>query len=157
MPLSIMLKSLVHRLGRAYVRTICRHEYENQKFTRINERPIEHRFPFHHLTQLRPTSVLDVGSGTTALPHLIQSAGFLVTAIDNIRDYWPEGMSNRHFYVINDDITQSQLKKQFDFITCISVLEHIQASDAAVASLFRLLKPGVVISSSHVPIKKHST
>lgn len=71
-------------MGRAYVATIIKHEYENQKFTRINERPIEYRFVFHHLSRLHPTNVLDVGTGTTGLPHLIKNCGFLVTAIDNI-------------------------------------------------------------------------
>ena len=137
-----MLKSLVHRLGRAYIDTICRREFESQQLLRLNERAIEFRFLFHHLNNLRPIRVLDIGTGTTALPHLIRSCGFLVTATDNIRDYWPEGMFNRHFYVINDDITRTKLKDQVDFIACVSVLEHIRDVDGAIASMFRLLKPG---------------
>ena len=132
----------MHRFGRAYVKAICRREYENQKFSRINERPIEYRYVFHQLTNLRPSTVLDVGTGKTALPHLIMNCGFLVTAIDNIHDYWPEGMVNRHFYILQDDITKTQLTKEFDFITCISVLEHIKKFDEAVGSMFRLLRPG---------------
>jgi 2-polyprenyl-3-methyl-5-hydroxy-6-metoxy-1,4-benzoquinol methylase len=86
--------------------------------------------------------VLDVGTGTTALPHLMRNCGFLVTAIDNIHDYWPNGMSNRHYHIIDDDITATRLKGKFDFITCVSVLEHIEKSDQAVANMFGLLNPG---------------
>jgi SAM-dependent methyltransferase len=64
-----------------------------------------------------------------------------VTAIDNIYDYWPKGMFNRHFYVIQDDITHTGLTKKFDLITCVSVLEHIPNYKAAVQSMFNCLHP----------------
>ena len=71
----------------------------------------------------------------------MRNYGSLVTAIDNIRDYWPSSMVNRHYYVINDDITKTQIDDKYDLITCISVLEHIETFDAAVANLFKLLSP----------------
>jgi SAM-dependent methyltransferase len=135
-------KTLAHRLGRAYCREVCRREYNNQQFVRVSERPIEYRFVFEQLTQLNAVSVLDVGTGTTALPQLIRTCGFLTTAIDNIQDYWPEGMFNRHYHIINDDITDTRLGKTFDVITCISVLEHIANHDAAMRSMVALLNPG---------------
>jgi SAM-dependent methyltransferase len=137
-----LAKALAHRLGRAYCRELCRREYENQRFLGTNERPIEFRFVFEQLTRLNPTTVLDVGTGTTALPHLMRNCGFMVTAIDNVRDYWPDGMVNRHYHVIDDDITESRLDTKFDFITCISVLEHIANHRAAMRSMLSLLKPG---------------
>lgn len=137
-----LAKSLVHRLGRIYCREICRREYESQQPGHINERPIEFRFVFEQLTRIKTATVLDVGTGTTALPHLIRNCGFMVTAIDNVRDYWPTGMVNRHYYVLNDDITKPRIEKRFDLITCISVLEHIRDHDAAMRSMFRLLNPG---------------
>jgi SAM-dependent methyltransferase len=135
-------KSLAHRLGRAYCRELCRREYDSQQFVRVSERPIEYRFVFEKLTCLNATTVLDVGTGTTALPQLIRNCGFVVTAIDNIRDYWPDGMFNRHYHVIDDDITESRLHKKFDVITCISVLEHIANHDDAMRSMLDLLNPG---------------
>jgi hypothetical protein len=75
-----------------------RSEYEAQVYRRINERPIEYRFVFGAIRQTAPESVLDVGTGESALPSLIRTCGPVVTAIDNIRDYWPEGMVNRHFH-----------------------------------------------------------
>jgi SAM-dependent methyltransferase len=139
------VKSLINCLGLFYVRLLCKREYKKQQFHGINERPVELRFVFKYLSQKWPRTVLDVGTGMTALPHLMRNCGFLVTAIDNIRDYWPFGMINRHYYVINDDITKTRLKETFDFITCVSVLEHIRDHRAAVRSLFKLLK-----SSGHL-------
>jgi len=136
-----IFKSLVHKFGRWYVQEVCRREYESQEFNWINERPVEYRFVLQHLSHIVPVTVLDVGTGTTALPHLLRNCGFLVTAIDNIHDYWPKGMFNRHFYVINDDITNTRLAKKFDFITCVSVLEHIKNHEAAINSMFNLLNP----------------
>jgi 2-polyprenyl-3-methyl-5-hydroxy-6-metoxy-1,4-benzoquinol methylase len=93
------------------------------------------------LTEIYPHNVLDVGTGITSLPQLIRNCGYHVTAIDNIRDYWPTGMVNRHYYVINDDITNTQLVKKFDLVTCVSVLEHIDKCDDAIRNMFSLLNP----------------
>ncbi len=116
-------------------------DFNRQSFI-FNERPVEYGFVFNLLARIYPRTILDVGTGTTALPRLMRDCGFHVTAIDNIKDYWVSGMINRHYHVINDDITASRLKRRFDFITCISVLEHIRDSEAAVKEMFRLLKPG---------------
>src|SRR5262245_35792464 len=119
------MKTLIHALGRAYIKRIVRSEYEAQTFTRVNERPIEFRFVFEQLNELQPRSILDVGTGTTALPHLMRSCGFLVCAIDNIKDYWSRAIPNRHFHIIDDDIRHSRLTETFNVVTCVSTLEHI--------------------------------
>ncbi len=120
---------------------ICKYEYTSQTFTRFNERPVELSFVFRKLGEIYPRKILDVGTGTTALPHLMRNCGCLVTAIDNIRDYWPAGMRNRHYHVIDDDITSTHISDTFDLITCISVLEHIQKPNDAIRNMFSLLKP----------------
>ncbi|MBN1457438.1 MAG: class I SAM-dependent methyltransferase [Sedimentisphaerales bacterium] len=122
-------------------RWICKHEYNTQAFVRFNERPVELEFVFRKLMEIYPLKILDVGTGSISLPHLMRKCGFLVTAIDNIHDYWPAGRSNRHYHVINDDITNTNLKDTFDLITCISVLEHIKKPDSAVRNMFSLLNP----------------
>ncbi len=137
-----IVNAITRRLSRPFVQTLCKLEYQAQEFRRHNERPIELAFVFRHMAQLCPITVLDVGTGTTALPHLMANCGCTVTAIDNIYDYWPKGMFNRHFHIIHDDITNTNLRSEFDFITCVSVLEHIREYDAAVKSLFKLLRPG---------------
>jgi SAM-dependent methyltransferase len=136
------LKSLINRLGMLYMRLLCAREYKKQAYVGVNERPIEFAFLFRQLVEIWPKTILDVGTGMTALPHLMRNCGFLVTAIDNIKDYWPAGMSNRHYHVINDDITQTTLTGTFDVITCISVLEHIREHSKAMKSMYKLLNPG---------------
>ncbi len=122
-----------------YPRWICKREFEKQAFVRFNERPVEFGFVFRKLAEVYPHKVLDVGTGTTALPHMMRNCGFLVTATDNTRDYWPSGMVNRHYHIVNDDITDTRLDDKFDLITCVSVLEHIERSDAAIRNMFALL------------------
>jgi SAM-dependent methyltransferase len=125
-----------------YPLRVRRRQFEQQRFTLFNERPVEFAFVFRHVAKLYPRKVLDVGTGRSALPQLLRNCGCLVTAIDNVKGYWPTGMANLHYHVINDDITDCRLDDTFDLVTCISVLEHIQNSPAAVRNMFRLLNPG---------------
>lgn len=118
---------------------INRKEFTNPPFLLFNERPVEYRYVFEQISKYYPKSILDVGTGTTALPHLMANCGCRVTAIDNISDYWRTGMHNRHYLVINDDITDTKLNEKFDLITCISTLEHIENCDAALVNMFSLL------------------
>lgn len=136
------LRAAIGRLGTVYVRRLCAREYRKQTYISTNERPIEFSFLFRELVEFWPKSILDVGTGMTALPHLMRNCGFLVTATDNIKDYWPTGMINRHYHVINDDITNTSFSETFDAITCISVLEHIPNHNRALKSMYKLLKPG---------------
>lgn len=128
-------------LARKFFAELSQQEFESQRPNR-NERSIEYRFVFDQLTRIAPVTVLDVGTGTTALPSLMATAGYVVTAIDKLTDFWPTGMFNRHFHVIDQDITNATLTERFDFVTCISVLEHIRNSDAAIGGMLALLKPG---------------
>ncbi|OHA94164.1 MAG: hypothetical protein A3E02_00770 [Candidatus Zambryskibacteria bacterium RIFCSPHIGHO2_12_FULL_38_34] len=120
-------------------------EYKKPLFGEPNERPLEYRFIFEQISTYYPKHILDVGTGITALPHLMANCGCKVTAIDNIKDYWTDGMFNRHYHIINDDITNSKLKDTFDMITCVSTLEHIEKCDQAVKSMFSLLKNGGIL------------
>src|SRR5215472_610341 len=136
-----LVKRVVHSAGSQYCKAIARSEFDAQSFKRINERPIEYRFVFEAITKYGPKTVLDVGTGLSALPNLIRTCGPVVTAIDNIRDYWPEGMVNRHFHIKDEDATRS-ITGSYDMVTCISVLEHIKAHDDAVRSMLKALNPG---------------
>lgn len=136
------IKNNIFNLLNLFPKWICKREFERQSFRRFNERPVEFQFVFKQLATIYPRDILDVGTGTTALPHLIRNCGYLVTAVDNVKDYWPKGMCNRHYHIINDDITNTHLQGKFDCITCISVLEHIEKSSSAVRNMFNLLNPG---------------
>jgi SAM-dependent methyltransferase len=137
-----IVKLWINSIGMIYPCWLSKREYEKQGKPSLNERPIEFAYLFKKITELWPKSILDVGTGMTALPHLMRNCGIQVTAIDNIKDYWPKGMVNRHYHVINDDIKNTRLKKTFDVITCISVLEHIQEHREAIKSMYKLLNPG---------------
>ena len=73
---------------------------------------------------------------------MMSNCGFEVTAIDNVKDYWPAGMFNRHYHIIDDDITKTRITGKFDFVTCISVLEHIVKHDDAVNNMLQMLNQG---------------
>jgi SAM-dependent methyltransferase len=135
-------KALINRAGTAWMRRALHREAAHATFRRHNERAVEYSFVFRQVARLCPKQVLDVGTGTSALPSLLRTCGPLVTASDNIKDYWPGGMFNRHFYVVNDDIRSTQLNVGYDLITCVSVLEHITDFRQAVRQMFRLLSPG---------------
>lgn len=151
-----MLRRFGHALGRAYVRRICRSEFEDQKFRVHNERPLEFGFALRALACSRPKTILDVGTGTTAWPHVLRNCGFVVTAIDNVRDYWPRGMTNRHWEILDVNIVSpSGLQGEFDAVTCISVIEHIEAHAAAVQNMHRYLAPGGLLILT-TPFSIHS-
>jgi 2-polyprenyl-3-methyl-5-hydroxy-6-metoxy-1,4-benzoquinol methylase len=142
MSLYIRIREFINGIGLAYARLVCRREFVTSRFTGINERSVEYSFVFRHLSRLCPITILDVGSGQSALPHLMRTCGFMVSATDNIGAYWRFGMVNRHYHVIQDDITNTTLTGSYDLVTCISVLEHIREYDKAMRSMFSLLKPG---------------
>ena len=136
------IKLIINLVGMIYPRILSKFEYDHQIFLHLNERPVEFSFIFKQLTNIWPKTVLDVGTGKTALPVMMRNCGLLVTAIDNIKDYWEYGMINRHYHIIDDDIQNTKIKQKFDLITCISVLEHIKDHDAAMKSMYKLLNPG---------------
>lgn len=100
-----------------------------------NERPIEYAFVFKALRNYNPQTVLDIGSGKTALPALLQTCVTRVEAMDTKAHLV-------HFPVQPDDITApKRLWQPADMITCISVLEHIPNFTAAVENMVKLLNP----------------
>ncbi|MDH3200666.1 MAG: class I SAM-dependent methyltransferase [Myxococcales bacterium] len=124
------------------VNPLLRYEWSRRDQRRVNERPIEYPFALSCLSELCPSSVLDVGPGTSAWPQLLANCGYNVTAVDEGDSYWRTRPANRHHYVLRDDITHPKLETKFDAITCLSVIEHIQDHQAAGRGLRSLLSPG---------------
>jgi SAM-dependent methyltransferase len=138
-----MIWHLLGPFGRAYTRRFLKNTFSNQSFRRTNERPVEYAFAFSWLNRAQPRTVLDVGSGRSALPSMLRSCGFIVTAIDSVTNYWSTPLFNHHWHIVEDDILASRLPAgTFDAITCISVFEHIADPVGAVAGMHRLLRPG---------------
>ncbi len=132
--------SIAMRLGSAYIRHLNKRTFDSQ-IERRNERPVDLRFLFECMTLLSPRTVLDVGTGVSPLPALLRNCGVRVTAIDNIIDYWPTGLFNQHYHVIDDDISRTRLEARFDLIICLEVLQHVARHKDAVRSMFERLNP----------------
>jgi SAM-dependent methyltransferase len=129
-PLNFAIEVILHR------------QYLRQKPAPFNERSVEYRYVFQQLTRLCPQTILDAGTGKSALPSLLKTCGFAVTAIDNKSTYWESGFSNWHYHIIQDDILKPALRGSFDLVLCISVLEHIPEHALAVTNLMQLARPG---------------
>ncbi len=117
-------------------------QWESQVFAHLNERPIEYAFLFAAICKTSPRTILDVGTGKTALPALLRTCGPVVTAIDNVVEYWPRGMFNPHYHILDQDIRETEESNLYDLVSCISVLEHIAEHARAVVAMYRLLNPG---------------
>lgn len=126
--------------ARPYRSPLLLREWERVSYPK-NERAVEYAFALESLAAANPDSVLDVGTGLSAWPHLVVKCGFRVTAVDKVSGYWREGYFNRHYWIVNDDITRPRRSGQFDFITCLSTLKHIPEHDRAVRGMFSLLRP----------------
>lgn len=139
------MKQLLLRLyeffGKIYLRPIFELEQGDRTGRIVNERPAEYAFAFRHLRDRCTGTLLDVGPGKSSWPHLLSTCGYDVTAIDKMDGYWSRYF-NRHFRVINDDITQPKSKERYQFITCMSVLEHIPNHRIAISNIHDLLDPG---------------
>ena len=136
----------IKQLVSSAVNAKLKKEFTTQKVERLNERPVEYAFALKMLSKYYPKKLLDVGTGTTAFPHLLRNCGMHVTAIDNVKDYWPKGMFNRHYYVLDEDILEPTLKNTYEMIFCISTLEHIENAELAVENMSKLLdKKGFIV------------
>lgn len=109
----------------------------------VGSRVLEYAFALKWVMRTWPKEVLDVGSGTSAFPAILAAGGGRrVTAIDEPGSYWKGDLFNRHYNIVREDITRPRMERQFDFITCIGVLEHIPNHRDAVKGMFTLLRPG---------------
>lgn len=153
-----MLKRLVHAVGRAYIARITQSEAQGQRFQWLNERSIEFGFVARCVTELRPKSVLDVGSGTSPLPAILSGFGCIVTAIDSFGSYWPNGTFNRHWHIKRDDILECRKRGPYDLVTCISALEHIDNPVCALVSMMEALAPDghIVVTMPYNEYRHHA-
>lgn len=83
---------------------------------------------------------LDLGAGSGALAERLQLAGFQVTAAD-ITNYF-ELDTDFLQLDLNDPSFERALSCEFDLITSVEVIEHLENPTAFLRSVQRLLKPG---------------
>lgn len=151
-----LLKKPLRVAGDAYLNYRLRQNFANQKADARgpNERPLEYGFALSALSLTQFQDVLDIGPGLSPWPAVLQTCGYHVTAIDEVKSYWDGDYRNRHFHVLRDDVTKPTIQGKFGIITCISTLEHIPHSDAAMLAMGRLLKPdGILVLT--VPFNEH--
>jgi 2-polyprenyl-3-methyl-5-hydroxy-6-metoxy-1,4-benzoquinol methylase len=108
----------------------------------LNERPTEYAYTLKYLSEISPKSILDIGTGQSSWPHLLLLCGFKIDSIDKIEGYWRGSFLNRHFLITKADILKTKISKRYQFITCISVLEHIPNHKLAFNNMVNLLEEG---------------
>jgi SAM-dependent methyltransferase len=84
-------------------------------------------------------TALDLGAGSGALAEQLMAAGFRVTAAD-VRNYFE---LDTEFVQVdcNDPNFDQALAREFDVITSVEVIEHLENPTAFLRSIRRLLKP----------------
>lgn len=127
--------------ARLYLTPMLKREAELPPIQELREYIFQFEFAMRAVARHAPRELLDAGSGMSAWPQLVAACGVRVTATDEMQGYWGS-MFNRHFHVVRDDLTDSRLEQEFDMVTCLGVLTCIEDDRAAIANLFRLVKPG---------------
>lgn len=131
-----------------YVKTVLSpvwsayHRLENQrKNPAVNERLQEYLFALDSINEGYVGRIADIGTGEGSWPSLLSSCGFRVDAFDKKKNYWSV-FSNHHQRVRSLDITKEPTPEIYDVVTCISVIEHIGDSKAAVKNMYKSLRTG---------------
>jgi len=144
-----MFRGFVYRYFLNYWEKALKKKYiesQDRGVSAPDERQLEYLFAFKHISSIYPPEILDVGTGLSPWPALLNYCGYNVTAIDEINNYWGSRMHNPHYFIIQENITNPKMDRKFELITCISTLEHIPKHNEAVKGMFKLLKNrGVLI------------
>ena len=118
----------------------------------ISERPTEYAYALKKLGQHNASTVLDIGPGRSSFPHLLWYCGYKVTAIDPARQYWGAREQNRHYPVIDADITDSVVGR-FDAVISISTIEHIKNIRDALKNIYMSIdEDGVFICTMPISV-----
>lgn len=107
----------------------------------VTERLSEYEFVIRHVREKCTGKILDVGTGPSSFPHLLQFSGYNVTCIDKKNSFW-KYFFNRHIEVIDDDICYPKHADKYQIITCISTFEHIPDWKRALTQMSLMLEKG---------------
>lgn len=139
--LNKIVAKLMEKLGLVFINRYLKYRYLNKVHNNyLNERSIEYEFILNKILEEKCIDILDVGTGSNSFSSMLEHCGYNVTATDLKKGSYWANFSNRHIYVVKDDIINSDIKKNFDAILCVSVLEHISDFNNAVKGMVKLLK-----------------
>lgn len=114
----------------------------------VNERVVEYATVLGWLADIYPVSILDVGSGESAWSQMLAYCRFEVTDMDSMRGFLKSrkkdqlGKKYKLKTSLTYDITQYAPDVRYDFVCCVSTLEHIEAFNLAVDRMFGVLNQG---------------
>lgn len=146
-----VIKSLVYSffefMGMLLLWPVIRREWHVGRFSTIIERSVEYPYAMNQAAISNARRILDVGCGRSAWPAILTDCGYKVTAVDKIHGYWDKWFINRHHLVITGDVTRGlNMDGEFDMVTCISVMEHIEDHQSAFANMMKMLRPGGILT-----------
>lgn len=105
-----------------------------------------HHYVIHHLLDLGPEKVLEIGAGDGIVKHCARQFAKRYTVMDINKKLLPDVTSDLRYF-------RPELKENFDAVVCTEVLEHMPFDDLEknLANIFRYLAPGghAIISLPH--------
>lgn len=111
--------------------------YEREKKAWLDERTQAR--PDENEPSVEPLKILDVGCGTGIFLDVAAQRGWHVTGVEPNRRAW-EIASQKHKHVSCNWFTPEELKKPFDIVTLLDVLEHIQDPVHFLVSVRKVIK-----------------
>lgn len=132
--------------------TISEFVYKCSRYMQEPIRQLEYSYVLRQcLPNISKKTVLDVGCGISPLPRTFAQAGSKVSGVDKIDeiiDYLNDKRSLLHHpkihYFVADMVDLDIPENTYDYVVCISVLEHLRPKDdtKAMGEMIRILKPG---------------
>jgi 2-polyprenyl-3-methyl-5-hydroxy-6-metoxy-1,4-benzoquinol methylase len=100
---------------------------------------------YEQVSKMVVGSVADIGCGTGFGTHLLSRNADFVTGYEidpTAMEFADRAFSNGNINFCKADITEGRIKKRFDFVVMIDVIEHIRHAELAVANCKTILFTG---------------
>jgi len=112
-------------------------------------------------TNLKDKTILDAGTGGSLLPDYLATLGAKVISLDTSSPMEPRIKSSSVKHIIGDMTKLKYPDNYFDFVICISAIEHVGSlknTKIAFSELLRVKKPtGLLYLTTDVYLKNQTT